>query len=117
MRVDFEKSQLLCFLCFFILGWVSARSHVVSTPLATSFPTPTPGPNVLECVFNVVCNGNDFVCGKNKENFYNNDVLLSPRPIAPAPVTQRTTAIILNGIDNGIIGNNILKGVLNVMIY
>ena len=42
-------------------------------------------------------------------------MLLSPPPTAPTHITPHTTIIIFNRIDDAIIGNNILKGVFEVI--
>ena len=73
--------------------------------------------NILECIFNVICNGKGFVCGKNiivndmnNENFYYNGYYGHyeyPTP-TPAPTTN------FNGIHTGLRGNNILKGVYGI---
>ena len=74
--------------------------------------------NILECIFNVICNGNGFVCGKNiivddmnNENFYYNGYYEYYEYPTPTPAPTPGPTINFNGIHTGLRRNNILKGV------
>ena len=71
--------------------------------------------NTLECIFNVICNGNGFVCGENiivsdmsDENFYYGGHYGYHECPTPAPSTN------FNGIHTGLRRNNILKSVYGI---
>ena len=76
--------------------------------------------NILECIFNVICNENGFVCCKNiivndmnNENFYYNGYYGYYEYLTP-PTPTSATMFVFNETCNGLCGINIVKGIFGV---